>query len=176
MNGVNEFFDYCGMGFKTEDTTLCFLPLAHIFDRGSCQGAAIFNGCTIAYARVLFGNNGHALTGTTNHERIQWGDLFFHINFKHSFSASASMSPELLKFFYFIGIIQPGEKSNLYFYRDSKGNEVDLVCVSGTDQAPRPAGGRNRAGPGRAPPRWNVLKNNKKRFFPPCHQKRVVES
>jgi long-chain acyl-CoA synthetase len=50
MNGVNEFFDYCGMGFKPEYTTLCFLPLAHIFDRGSCQGAAIFNGCTIAYA------------------------------------------------------------------------------------------------------------------------------
>jgi long-subunit acyl-CoA synthetase (AMP-forming) len=55
MNGVNEFFDYCGMGFKTEYTTLCFLPLSHIFDRGSCQGAAIFNGCTIAYA-ILFGN------------------------------------------------------------------------------------------------------------------------
>ena len=50
MNGVNEFFNYCGMGFKSEYTTLCFLPLAHIFDRGSCQGAAIFNGCTIAYA------------------------------------------------------------------------------------------------------------------------------
>lgn|GEM_PF-3908545 len=80
MNGVNEFFDYCGMGFKTEYTTLCFLPLSHIFDRGSCQGAAIFNGCTIAYA-ILFGNN-----------------------FKHSFSASASISPDLLKFFYIIGI------------------------------------------------------------------------
>jgi uncharacterized protein len=29
-----------------------------------------------------------------------------------------------------------GKKSNLYFYRDSKGNEVDLVCVTGTDLFP----------------------------------------
>ncbi|WP_084489715.1 DUF4143 domain-containing protein [Desulfotignum balticum] len=28
------------------------------------------------------------------------------------------------------------KKSNLYFYRDSKGNEVDLVCVTGTDLFP----------------------------------------
>jgi len=29
-----------------------------------------------------------------------------------------------------------GKKSNLYFYRDAKGNEVDLVMVSGTDILP----------------------------------------
>lgn len=29
-----------------------------------------------------------------------------------------------------------GKKSNLYFYRDRKGNEVDLVCVTGTDLFP----------------------------------------
>ena len=179
MYGVNEFFDYCGMGFKTEYTTLCFLPLAHIFDRGSCQGAAIFNGCTIAYAdspgtllddlqrynphwincvprlyekifiqlqqkmgvsgpkRKLFDwalkvgeqvfmqrydpetdtyNMGHDFDITGNLPlgmKIKYkiaDKLFskvralFGKNFKHSFSASASISPDLLKFFYIIGI------------------------------------------------------------------------
>jgi long-chain acyl-CoA synthetase len=179
MNGVNEFFNYCGMGFKSEYTTLCFLPLAHIFDRGSCQGAAIFNGCTIAYAdspgtllndlqkynphwincvprlyekiyiqlqqkmgqsgpkRKLFDwalkvgeevfmqrydpetdtyNMGHDFDITGNLPlglKIKYkiaDKLFakvralFGKNFKHSFSASASISPDLLKFFYIIGI------------------------------------------------------------------------
>lgn len=179
MYGVNEFFDYCGMGFKTEYTTLCFLPLAHIFDRGSCQGAAMANGCTIAYAdspgtlmddlqkynphwincvprlyekiyiqlqqkfgdkglkRKLFDwalkvgeevfqerldpetgtyNMGHDFDITANLSagmkfKFKIADkLFakvrsvFGKNFKHSFSASASISPDLLKFFYIIGI------------------------------------------------------------------------
>lgn len=179
MNGVNEFFNYCGMGFKSDYTTLCFLPLAHIFDRGSCQGAAIYNGCTIAYAdspgtllddlqkynphwincvprlyekiyiqlqqkfgdkglkRKLFDwalkvgeevfmqryqpetdsyNMGHDFDITGNLPlglKIKYkiaDKLFakvravFGKNFKHSFSASASISPDLLKFFYIIGI------------------------------------------------------------------------
>ncbi len=179
MNGVNEFFAYCGMDFKTEYTTLCFLPLAHIFDRGSCQGAAIFNGCTIAYAdspgtlmadlqkynphwincvprlyekiyiqlqqqmgekglkRKIFDwalkvgeevfmqrfdpetetyNMGHDFDITGNLSlgmkiKFKIADkLFakvrgvFGKNFKHSFSASASISADLLKFFYIIGI------------------------------------------------------------------------
>lgn len=179
MYGVNEFFEYCGMGFKTEYTTLCFLPLAHIFDRGSCQGAAIFNGCTIAYAdspgtllddlqrynphwincvprlyekiyiqlQQKMGESGlkrklfdwalkvgeevfmqryDAETGAYNmgHDFDITGNLplglkikykiadklfskvraLFGKNFKHSFSASASISPDLLKFFYIIGI------------------------------------------------------------------------
>lgn len=179
MYGVNEFFNYCGMGFKTEYTTLCFLPLAHIFDRGSCQGAAIYNGCTIAYAdspgtllddlqrynphwincvprlyekiyiqlQQKMGESGpkrklfdwalkigeevfmqryDAETGSYNmgHDFDITGNLplglkikykiadklfskvraLFGKNFKHSFSASASISPELLKFFYIIGI------------------------------------------------------------------------
>ncbi|HRX48233.1 MAG TPA: long-chain fatty acid--CoA ligase [Spirochaetota bacterium] len=179
MIGVNQCFDYFGMGFKTEYTTLCFLPLAHIFDRGSCQGAAIYNGCTIAYAdsagtllddlqkynphwincvprlyekiyiqlqqkmgesglkRKLFDwalkvgeevfmqrydpetdtyNMGHDFDITGNLPlglKIKYkiaDKLFakvralFGKNFKHSFSASASISPDLLKFFYIIGI------------------------------------------------------------------------
>lgn len=179
MNGVNEFFAYCGMDFKTEYTTLCFLPLSHIFDRGSCQLAAIFNGCTICYAdspgtliddlqkynphwincvprlyekiyiqlqqkmgesglkRKLFDwalkvgeevfmqrydaetdayNMGHDFDITGNLPlglKIKYkiaDKLFskvralFGKNFKHSFSASASISPDLLKFFYIIGI------------------------------------------------------------------------
>lgn len=179
MYGVNEFFNYFGMGFKTEYTTLCFLPLAHIFDRGSCQLSAIFNGCTIAYAdspgtllddlqkynphwincvprlyekiyiqlqqkmgesglkRKLFDwalkvgeevfmqrhdpetdtyNMGHDFDITGNLPiglKIKYkiaDKLFakvralFGKNFKHSFSASASISPDLLKFFYIIGI------------------------------------------------------------------------
>lgn len=179
MLGVNEFFDYCGMGFKTEYTTLCFLPLAHIFDRGSCQAAAIYNGCTICYAdspgtllddlqkynpdwincvprlyekiyiqlqqqmgqsglkRKLFDwalkvgeevfmqrydpetgayNMGHDFDITGNlplglKMKYKIADKLFSKvralfgqNFKHAFSASASISPELLKFYYIIGI------------------------------------------------------------------------
>jgi len=179
MHGVSEFFDYFGMGFKQEYTTLCFLPLSHIFDRGSCQLAAIICGATIAYAdspgtllddlqkynphwincvprlyekiyiklNQSMGESGlkrkmfnWALTvgeavfeyrkdpesGTYNmgHDfdilsKLPVGLKFkykladklfakvralFGKNFMHSFSASASISADLLKFFYIIGI------------------------------------------------------------------------
>lgn len=50
MAGVDEFFKRYGMNISEKDTTLCFLPLAHIFDRGSCQLTAIMNGSAIAYS------------------------------------------------------------------------------------------------------------------------------
>jgi long-chain acyl-CoA synthetase len=179
MHGVSEFFDYFGMGFKQEYTTLCFLPLSHIFDRGSCQLAAIICGATIAYAdspgtllddlqkynphwincvprlyekiyiklnqsmgesglkrkmfdwalkvgEQVFEYRKDLETGTYNmgHDfdimsklpvmlkfKYKLADkLFakvralFGKNFMHSFSASASISADLLKFFYIIGI------------------------------------------------------------------------
>lgn len=179
MYGVNEFFDYFGMGFKGEYTTLCFLPLSHIFDRGSCQLAAIICSATIAYAdspgtliddlqkynphwincvprlyekiyiqlnqkmaesglkkklfdwalkigEQVYEYRKDPVTGTYNmgHDfdimstlpaglRFKYkiaDKLFakvralFGKNFKHSFSASASISPDLLKFFFIIGI------------------------------------------------------------------------
>ncbi|HON77457.1 MAG TPA: long-chain fatty acid--CoA ligase [Spirochaetota bacterium] len=179
MYGVNEYFDYFGMGFKEEYTTLCFLPLSHIFDRGSCQATAIMCGATIAYAdspgtllddlqkynphwincvprlyekiyiqlNQKMGESGlkkklfdwalkigeqayeyrkDPATGTYNmaHDFDLLGKLpaglkfkykiadklfakvraLFGKNFQHSFSASASISPDLLKFFFIIGI------------------------------------------------------------------------
>ncbi|WDP85379.1 MAG: long-chain fatty acid--CoA ligase [Desulfobacter sp.] len=179
MHGVNEFFDYFGMGFKQEYTTLCFLPLSHIFDRGSCQLAAIICGATIAYAdspgtllddlqkynphwincvprlyekiyiklnqsmgesglkRKMFDwalkvgqevfeyrkdpetgayNMGHGfdimgklplglkIKYTLADKLFAKVRALFGKNFMHSFSASASISPDLLKFFYIIGI------------------------------------------------------------------------
>ncbi|MCP4133560.1 MAG: AMP-binding protein [bacterium] len=179
MHGVSEFFDYFGMGFKEEYTTLCFLPLSHIFDRGSCQIAAIIAGATIAYAdspgtllddlqkynphwincvprlyekiyiqlNQKMGESGlkkkmfdwalkvgeevyeyrkDTKTGTYNmgHDfdiisKLPGGLKFkykiadklfakvravFGKNFMHSFSASASISADLLKFFYIVGI------------------------------------------------------------------------
>ena len=50
MEGVNEYFAKHGMTNNENDLTLSFLPLAHIFDRGSCQWMALVNGATIAYA------------------------------------------------------------------------------------------------------------------------------
>jgi long-chain acyl-CoA synthetase len=50
MAGVDEFWERYGMAIDETDRTLCFLPLSHIFDRGSCQLAAILHGSTIAYA------------------------------------------------------------------------------------------------------------------------------
>ncbi|MBO8158373.1 long-chain fatty acid--CoA ligase [Thermosyntropha sp.] len=50
MKGVNDFFGRYGMSVTENDVTLCYLPLAHIFDRGSCQLLAIFQGSCICYA------------------------------------------------------------------------------------------------------------------------------
>ncbi|MGE5380460.1 MAG: AMP-dependent synthetase/ligase [Methylocystaceae bacterium] len=50
MNGVNEYFHRYGMDLDENDVTLCFLPLSHIFDRGSCQLMALWQGACIAYA------------------------------------------------------------------------------------------------------------------------------
>jgi len=50
MQGVRDYFGKYGMDVTEDDVTLSFLPLAHIFDRGSCQGMAIWQGATIAYA------------------------------------------------------------------------------------------------------------------------------
>jgi len=38
------------MTLNEDDVTLCFLPLSHIFDRGSCQFMALWQGACIAYA------------------------------------------------------------------------------------------------------------------------------
>jgi len=48
--GADEFLERYGMEINENDVTLCFLPLAHIFDRGSCQLSAIYHGSAIAYA------------------------------------------------------------------------------------------------------------------------------
>ncbi len=50
MNGVGEFWERHNMAVDENDRTLCFLPLSHIFDRGSCQLTAIIYGASIAYA------------------------------------------------------------------------------------------------------------------------------
>lgn len=50
MAGADEFMERYGMEINEKDITLCYLPLAHIFDRGSCQLSAIYHSSTIAYA------------------------------------------------------------------------------------------------------------------------------
>ncbi|MGE5405434.1 MAG: AMP-binding protein, partial [Candidatus Saccharibacteria bacterium] len=50
MNGVEDYFNRHNMKVTEEDVTLCFLPLSHIFDRGSCQTLAIYRGSCICYA------------------------------------------------------------------------------------------------------------------------------
>lgn len=50
MQGVREYFNKFKMEITEKDVTMSFLPMAHIFDRGSCQGMAIWQGATIAYA------------------------------------------------------------------------------------------------------------------------------
>jgi len=49
LEGCIEFLSH-GMEITEEDVTLCFLPLSHIFERGSCQLLAIARGSCIAYA------------------------------------------------------------------------------------------------------------------------------
>lgn len=50
IQGVNEFFSRFGMTITPEDVTLCYLPLSHIFERGSCELLALCRGACIAYA------------------------------------------------------------------------------------------------------------------------------
>ncbi len=50
MAGSDEFLERYGMKIDENDVTLCYLPLAHIFDRVSCQLAAIYHGSAIAYS------------------------------------------------------------------------------------------------------------------------------
>ncbi len=50
LEGVRDYFATCGMSLNHEDVALCFLPLSHIFDRGSTQLTAICEGACIAYA------------------------------------------------------------------------------------------------------------------------------
>ena len=50
MSGVYEFFEKHGMKLSEKDVGLCFLPLSHIFERGSLQMVAIMRGAAIAYA------------------------------------------------------------------------------------------------------------------------------
>ncbi|GBF32348.1 long-chain-fatty-acid--CoA ligase [Desulfocucumis palustris] len=47
--GVLENFPQMGVSITREDVCLSFLPLSHIFDRGSGQMLAIFTGACIAY-------------------------------------------------------------------------------------------------------------------------------
>jgi long-chain acyl-CoA synthetase len=47
---THRFFNRNSMGITEEDVTLCFLPLSHIFERGSCQILAISKGACLAYA------------------------------------------------------------------------------------------------------------------------------
>jgi long-chain acyl-CoA synthetase len=50
MVGTLKYFAQYEMYITEDDVTMSFLPLAHIFDRGSCQGLAIWQGATITYA------------------------------------------------------------------------------------------------------------------------------
>ncbi len=48
--GADEFLSRYGMDITEDDLALCFLPFAHIFERGSGELLAIYHSATIAYA------------------------------------------------------------------------------------------------------------------------------
>jgi len=50
MMGAFEFWERHGMSITEKDVSLCYLPLAYIFDRASCQFVSVFSGACIAYA------------------------------------------------------------------------------------------------------------------------------
>lgn len=50
IEGVKDFFSRNGMTITHDDVGLCYLPLSHIFERGSCELLAICQGACVAYA------------------------------------------------------------------------------------------------------------------------------
>lgn len=50
MMGAMEFWDRHGMSITEKDVSLCYLPLAYIFDRAACQFTSVMCGAAIAYA------------------------------------------------------------------------------------------------------------------------------
>jgi long-chain acyl-CoA synthetase len=50
LEGTTEYFQRYNFDVNENDVTLCYLPLSHVFDRGSCQWLAINKGSLICYA------------------------------------------------------------------------------------------------------------------------------
>ena len=50
LEGTRNYFHEYEMDITEEDVTLCYLPLSHVFDRGSCQWLALREGACICYA------------------------------------------------------------------------------------------------------------------------------
>lgn len=50
LEGTTEYFQRYNFDVNENDVTLCYLPLSHVFDRGSCQWLAISKGSLICYA------------------------------------------------------------------------------------------------------------------------------
>ncbi len=50
LEGTRNYFHEYEMDITEEDVTLCYLPLSHVFDRGSCVWLALREGACICYA------------------------------------------------------------------------------------------------------------------------------
>lgn len=50
LEGTIDYFQKYDFDVNENDVTLCYLPLSHVFDRGSCQWLALRKGSLICYA------------------------------------------------------------------------------------------------------------------------------
>jgi len=179
LEGTRDYFHEYEMDITEEDLTLCYLPLSHVFDRGSCQWLGLREGACICYAdkpatlvddmqkynptwincvprlyeKIYVTIKDQMAASAVKQKLFNWAmkvgyqaleyrkdenDCYdmrsnlkftsrmplglrikfkvadtiifkkvrglFGKNFRHSFSASASISPDLLKFYYAVGI------------------------------------------------------------------------
>lgn len=126
LEGTTEFFLRYGMVITEKDVALCFLPLSHIFDRGSCQLLAIMKGACIAYA-----DKPATLLADMQKYNPTWINCVPRLYEKIYITFTEQMSSSPLKKNLFAMALKVGEKA-LEYRKDSQGGynmspDFDLV-------------------------------------------------
>ncbi len=119
MKGVIDYFGKYGMDVTENDVTMSFLPIAHIFDRGSCQGMAIWQGATITYA-----DNPSTILADMQKYNPTWFNCVPRLYEKIYIQLKKTMSESAVKSVLFNWAIGVGEKAIVY--KTDKFGRIDM--------------------------------------------------
>ncbi len=119
MQGVRDYFGKFDMNVTENDVTMSFLPIAHIFDRGSCQNMAIWQGATICYA-----DNPSTILADMQKYNPTWFNCVPRLYEKIYIQLTKTMSESAVKSKLFKWAIAVGEKAILY--KTDKYGRIDM--------------------------------------------------